>query len=146
MAFYPLKAMVRCSFCGHNMVVGPSTGSKGKRYLNYRCDNKLCDRKKKSIRAKEIFNWIYDFLKDGLGLTEKDYKSYYSNLTRITDNSRQKIGIEIHSKQGRLKVINQEIKERSLELGKSSSLATVRKVNEDRVIELEQEKTELNGK
>ena len=146
LAFYPLKAMVRCSFCGHNMVVGPSTGSKGKKYLNYRCDNKLCTRKKKSIRAKEVFNWIYDFLKDGLGLTEKDYKSYYNNLTKISDNTRQKIGIEIHSKQGRLKVINQEIRERSLELGKPSSLATVRKINEDRVIELEQEKAELNGK
>ena len=146
MAFYPLKAMVRCSFCGHNMVVGPSTGSKGKRYLNYRCDNKLCTRKKKSIRAKEIFNWIYDFLKEGLNLTEADYKRYYKDLTKLTDEKRQKIGIEIHSKQGRLKVIDQEIKERSLGLLQLNIQPTVKKVNEDRVLELEQEKEELNNK
>lgn len=145
-AFYPLKTMVICSFCNHNMVVGPSTGSKGKRYLNYRCDNKLCVRKKKSIRAKVVFNWIYDFLKDGLGLTEKDYHSYYDNLTKITDNARQKIAIDIHSLHGRLKVINREIKERSLELGKPNVLPTVKQVNENRVIELEQERDEINQK
>lgn len=143
LTFYPLKAMVRCSFCGHNMVVGPSTGSKGTRYLNYRCDNKLCSRNKKSIRAKEVFNWIYGFLKGGLNLTEGDYKRYYHDLSKLTDVKRQKIGIEIHSKQGRLKVIEQEIKERSLGLLKLDIQPTVRKVNEDRVIELEQDKADI---
>ncbi len=146
MVFYPLKAMVRCSFCGHNMVVGPSTSASGGRKLYYRCDNKLCNRQKKSIRAKIIFDWIYEFLKDGLGLTEKDYNRYYNKLTKITDNMRQKIGIEIHSLQGRLKVVKQEIKERSLELGKSQMLPTVKRANEDRVVELEDEKEDVEEK
>lgn len=146
MTFYPLKTMVRCSFCGHNMVVGASTSSSGGKKLYYRCDNKLCSRQKKSIRAKIIFDWIYDFLKDGLGLTEKDYNRYYNNLTKITDNTRQKIGIEIHSLQGRLKVINQEIKERSLELGKQSMIPTVKATNENRVIELDGEKVNVEAK
>lgn len=161
MAFYPLKAMVRCSFCNHNMVVGPSTSGSGGKLLYYRCDNKLCIRNseenrskqrnnptkiKTSIRAKIIFDWVYDFLKDGLGLTEKEYNQYYNSLTKVTDNTRQKIGIEIHSLQGRLKVVKQEIKERSLELGKQNMLPTVKRANEDRVIELEGEKVDIEEK
>src|SRR3989344_6068602 len=142
LAFYPLKAMVRCYFCGHNMVVGPSTGNT-KRYLYYRCNNKFCTRNIKSIRAKVIFDWIYDFLKGGLNLTEADYKRYYKDLTKLTDEKRQKIGIENHSKQGRLKIIDQEIKERSLGLLTLNIQPTVKKVNEDRVLELEQQKEVL---
>ena len=160
LSFYPLKTMVRCSFCGHNMVVGPSTGSKGKRYLNYRCDNPLCiknseeNRKKHrndptkikpSIRARIVFNFIYELLKDGLDLTEEDYNDYYKNLTQLSDSTREKIGIEVHSLQGRLKFLNQEIKERSLGLGKANQIPTVRKINEDKVIELELEKGGLNN-
>lgn len=78
-------------------------------------------------------------------LTEADYRGYYHDLTKLTDEKRQKIGIEIHSKQGRLKVIDQEIKERSLGLLQLNIQPTVKKVNEDRVLELEQEKEELNG-
>ena len=146
LAFYPLRTMIICSFCGHNMVVGPSTSKTGKRYLNYRCDNKLCNRKKRSIRAKEIFKFIYSFLENGLGLTEEDYKEYYSSLTQITDKTREKIRIEIHSKQGRLKVVTQESKERSLKLGEQNVHPTVKKVNEDRVSELDEEKKDLEKK
>ncbi|MBI2601265.1 hypothetical protein HYW42_04915 [Candidatus Daviesbacteria bacterium] len=46
----------------------------------------------------------------------------------------------------RIKVIDQEIKERSLGLLQPNIQPTVKKVNEDRVLELEQEKEELNGK
>jgi len=42
MVFYPLRGMIICSFCSHNMVVGPSKGQAGKRFLYYRCDNSLC--------------------------------------------------------------------------------------------------------
>ena len=146
LAFYPLKTMVICSFCGHNMVVGPSTGSKGTKYLNFRCDNELCTRKKKSIRAKEVFNFIYDFLEGGLGLKEKDYNEYYENLTKLTDSRRENLGIEIHSFQGRLKIVNQELRERALALGNTSILPTVKKINEERLTELEQEKEQINQK
>ncbi len=143
MTFYPLKAMVKCSFCDCNMVVGPSTGNT-KRYLYYRCNNKFCTRSIKSIRAKVIFDWIYDFLKDGLGLTERDYNNYYNGLTRITDKTRQDVGMEIHSRQARLKVIDREVRERSLELGKGNMLPTVRAANEARIMELDAEKVELS--
>ena len=75
-------------YCSHNMVVGPSKGQAGKRFLYYRCDNPLCiknseeNRKKHrndptkikpSIRARVIFNFVYELLKGGLDLTEEDY-------------------------------------------------------------------------
>lgn len=59
---------------------------------------------------------------------------------------RQKVGIEIHSLQGRLKIVKQESKERSLELSKSSMLPTVKRANEDRVVELENEKIYIEEK
>src|SRR3990167_8819209 len=77
-AFYPLRALLRCSFCGGNMYVAPSTGG-FKPYLYARCDNKPCDRKKKSIRMKIIFGFIYDFLESGLNFTKTDYDNYYKN-------------------------------------------------------------------
>lgn len=115
--FYPLRGMIICSFCNHNMVVGPSKGQAGKRFLYYRCDNPFCTKNseenrkkhrndptkiKPSIRARVIFNFIYELLKDGLDLTEEDYNDYYNNLTKISDTARQKLGIEIHSLQGKL--------------------------------------------
>lgn len=70
------------------MYVGASRGSKGTRYLNYRCNTDDCPRVKKSIRGKVIFNHIYDFLKDGLHFTEDDYKYYATDLTEINESKR----------------------------------------------------------
>lgn len=158
--FYPLKKMIICSFCNHNMVVGPSKSHTGQKNLYYRCDNALCIKNspenrikktgdptkiKPSIRAKVIFNFIYDLLKNGLGLTEKDYNDYYGKITKIADSAREKINIEIHSKQGKLKVVNQEIRERSLEITKPGYTETVKKIGQDKIAELEQEKEQLDN-
>lgn len=138
LTFYPLKAMIRCSFCDHNMVVGPSTSGSTKktRYLNYRCDNKACTRKKKSIRAKEIFVFVYEFLEKGLNLTEADYNQYYGHLSQLTDIKRQKLKVEIHSREGRLKAIESDITERSLEIGRGKMSDEVAKVNQNKVTDL----------
>ena len=64
LAFYPLRLMVYYSYCNKSMVVAPSKSSSGKKYLYYRCDNKDCKRSPRSIRAKVIFNFIYDLLED----------------------------------------------------------------------------------
>lgn len=144
-AFYPLKALVKCSFCMHNMVVGPSTSKTGKRYLNYRCDNKNCTRKKKSIRAKEIFNFIYQLLEEKFRFTEKDYKSYYDSLVKLSDTQREKVQIDIHSNEGRLKVAVREIKERSLGIISLKQNSAARKINEDRIQELEEEQEDIKA-
>ncbi len=144
LTFYPLKAMVHCFFCGHNMVVGPSTSNSGKKLLYYRCDNKLCTRQKKSIRAKVIFNWVYDFLAKNFKFTEDDYKQYYAHLTTLTDRNREKVKIQIHSKEASLKSIEREVRELSLGLIRPQK-PIVRQQGEKRLSELEVEKITLTG-
>ncbi len=152
--FYPLKAMVQCAFCGHNMVAGPSTGSKGKRYLNYRCDDEVCQaekrrintksgKPKRSIRAKYVFNYIYQILEEGLNFTEKDYDHYYKNLESITSDKRTKLQMQLHSLQASLKAIDRELKDRALALVSNRIKDNVRKINEERIDELEESKENI---
>lgn len=144
-AFYPLKLMIRCYFCSSNMYVGPSTGNNKIRYLSARCDNKLCQRKKKSIRMINIFNFIYNFLEKGLNFTEKEYNDYYKNIIEITDNRREKLNIEIHSKQGILKQIEREIRERSLGIIKVKEGSEIWKANEKQINDLTEQRLGLEN-
>ena len=112
LAFYPLRLMVLCLFCGMTMRVGASKSRMGKRLLYYRCDNKNCTRKKKSIRSKAIFvDFLYKFVADGLNFTEAEYKKYYEGISTITDQKRQNLRMELNSKRGALKVVKREIDE-----------------------------------
>lgn len=140
--FYPFKMMIKCAFCNGNMVVAPSTGHK--KYLYARCDTKDCTRKKKSIRVKNILDFIYKFLDDGLDLSEKEYNQYYEHLDAITAITREKTRMAIHSREGSLKGIKAEIRERSLAIGSKSMSKIVREENEKRVAELEEEKNVLD--
>ncbi len=142
LTYYPLKAMVRCSFCSHNMAVGASTSKTETRYLYYRCRYKPCPRKKKSIRGIKIFDFIYSFLAEGLNLTEKDYVEYYEKLNLLAGQRRQKFSIRLHSLEGSLKAITGEIKERALGLAKVAN-PRARKVNEDKIVELEAQEEEI---
>lgn len=147
-AFYPLRMMIKCSFCGGNMYVAPSTGG-FKPYLYARCDNKPCDRKKKSIRMKIIFGFIYDFLENGLNFTKTDYDNYYKNTVRLSDSRRTKLAVEMHSKQAILKKVDGEIKERSLGIIKLNKNSESWRINENRINELGLQKeaveTEINN-
>lgn len=140
-AFYPLRQMLTCSYCGGNMYVAPSTGHD--RYLYARCDSQPCDRKKKSIRMGIVFDFIYGFLKEGLNLTKKDHDNYYQNTVKISDANRAKLVIDIHSKQGNLKNIKREIEERSLGIIKLREGSEERKVNENKIDDLSDQKTKL---
>src|SRR3989344_555153 len=144
MAFYPLRMMVLCSFCNNPMYVGPSTSKTGKRYLNFRCDNKFCSRPKKSIRVKEIFEFIYGFLEGGLNLTEKDYQKYYDDMVSISNTKQEKIRIEINSRRGALKVVKSEIKERSLKIIDYSRNSQIWITNNQQIEKLTSEEKQLN--
>src|SRR5581483_2136043 len=128
LTFYPFKAMVKCAFCNRNMLVAPSTSKTAKRYLYLRCDTKDCTRKKRSIRSSVLLDFIYKFLDKGLNLTEKDYNEYYSHLKTISDSKREKLKIELHSLEGRLKGVEREIKDIALHIVKYTEGSTVRKV------------------
>ena len=138
-AFYPLRQMLICSFCGGNMYIAPSTGHD--RYLYARCDNLPCDRTKKSIRMGVIFDYIYALLDGGLNLDKKDYDNYYQKTIKISDKNRNDLKVDIHSKQGSLKIIKREIKEIGLAIPRLKSV--VRQINENKIEELGDQQTEL---
>lgn len=83
--FYPLRALVLCDVCKSDrpIVVGKNKSSSGKYYLTYRCDNKLCNRSTKSVRAKYIFENLYDVLVK-LKFTEKEYERYSKHIDQYT--------------------------------------------------------------
>ncbi len=139
--FYPLRAMIKCSFCNGNMYIGPSTGYK--RYLFARCDNSGCPRKKKSIRMKIIFDFIYDFLKKGLNFTEADYHKYYKDLSQVIVKNVGKLKIKLHSLQGALSQTKHELNTRSLGILALAPDSTARKINENKIEELSAKKVQL---
>lgn len=147
-AFYPLRAMVACSYCGRNMYVAPSTGHTGQRYLNYRCDNEGCMRPKKSVRAKVIFDFIYQFLAEGLNFTEEDYNKYYKDLEKVTEDKREQIRMKIHSKRSVLLNTRRDLKDRALALTDLNNKIsdTVRNVTEDKIAELKNLEIDLTEK
>lgn len=144
-AFYPLKQMVFCHYCDSNMYGSPSTGKTEKRYFYFRCDNALCKRETRSIRGIVVFNFIYDFLDNGLNFNEEEYNSYYDSLTKISDDKRGKLNVEVHSNQGVLKNIERELKEISLGMIKFTVGTTQWKVAENKVNELSEQKEELES-
>ena len=141
--FLPLKMMVSCAFCGNHMYAGVSKGHT-KKYLFYRCDNQFCPRKKKSVRAIVVFDFIYKFLADGLNFTEKDYEKYYGGLTKITEARRQKLEHDIYSKESILRSTRGQIKDTSLKLLDNPNLPDVAKqIGGERLEELQHTEQEL---
>ena len=136
--YYPLKGIVKCSYCNSSMYVGRSIG-RGGIYLYYRCSNKTCTREKKSIRAKFIFNYIYDFLEEGLNFTEKEYKKFYSNIEKIHEDRLNKFKIELHSRQASLSNVTKKIREIAEKLIDVDKKSVIWTVNNDRIFELQEE-------
>ncbi len=144
--FYPLRSMVMCSFCEKPMYVGASRGSKGTRYLNYRCNTQDCTRVKKSIRGKVVFNHIYDFLKGGLNFTEDDYRYYATDLTDINDRKRDTLKYKLHSSEGALKAVVRDINDISLKIVRYAQDSSIWKANNKRITDLEAQQEELENK
>lgn len=143
--FYPFKAFVKCSFCDANMTVGPSTGGSGKRYFNFRCENPNCVRNsqenrdkawndptkiKALVRVNILLNWLYDFLADGLNLTEEDYQIYLKEMTDVLTAKRTKFERELNSKQGTLKSLETELRDIALGVLKQKEGSTAKRYGE----------------
>lgn len=141
-AFYPLRGMVLCAICDSTMVVAPSKGSTS-RYLYYRCDNKLCTRKKRSIRGKAIFDFIYELLKNGLNFTEKEYEQYQNDIRGNAEKERNQLAVTLHNRQATLKKTKAELRERSLKIMDYEDRPAIWKVNNERILELEREQEDV---
>lgn len=151
-SFYPFRAFVRCAYCDANMRVAPSSGS-SKRYLLCRCDNPDCkrnsdknksipvgnkDRIKISVRTKVVLDFIYDFLEEGLNLTEEDYNEYYQSMSGIVTDQKNQLQVELHSKQAQQKKVDRDIKETSIKVLQLEEGSIIRKNNEAHVEDLSQ--------
>lgn len=143
-AFYPLKKMITCAYCGSNMYVGPSRGNT-KSYLMARCNGQSCKRKGKSIRTNVVFDFICEFLGKGLSLTEADYHNYYGRLSKVTEQKMQKLIFEKHSKQAVLKNIERDLTERSLNIVKLDKNSAAWDINERKINELGRQKADLGN-
>ncbi len=141
--FYPLRGLVKCSFCNRSMSPAASKSRLGKRYLYYRCTNNECPRTKKSIRAIVIFNFIYKLLENGVGLTEKDYKYYYEGLRGQADKRRLALRTDINSKEAALKATKRRSKDIGLKLIDSKQSSPVWKVNNEQMLKLEADAKDL---
>jgi predicted RNase H-like nuclease (RuvC/YqgF family) len=143
------------------MVVAPSSGHL-ERYLYYRCDNPLCiknsaeNRAKKrvknstyikaSVRAKVIFDFIYDLLKEGLNFTEKEYREYKEGLGTLGDDERQKIRSEIEHFEALRRNNAKEIKRIGLALGKLTENKDAYEINEEALKECKNKQIETEAK
>ncbi len=146
LAFYPLRQMVLCSVCRRTMRVGPSKGRLGTRYLYYRCDNEACERGKKSIRAKVIFNFISDFLAEGLSFTKKEYDDYIRELTVLAKQRRRRTHRTLQRLRAALKATRGEIEQVSERLMTLDQKSLATKYAEKKLADLEENEIGLAEK
>ncbi len=112
----PLKGIVRCSECGGTCMVYPSKSKGGQRYLYYTCRNENCSRKSEGTRGKVIFDWLYDFLKDGFSVTKKDYEKLRENRKKNMGGIKATLEAEIRQQQNRIDKQNETIDNISMKL------------------------------
>lgn len=144
--FYPLRGMVYCAVCDSDsyMKVGKNKTGSGKYVLSYRCDNKACTRSPRSLRARHIFNSIYERL-DKLELGDEAYERYSAELDGLTEEKVQAIREDIHSKRGILSHIAKELNERSLAIGRLPETSPAYKPNIDALEQLTTQRTGLES-
>lgn len=149
--FKPLVGMVICAYCNKPMYAQtPLSGRKSEkmRILSYRCDTEYCVRHKeeldlpKSMRAKVIFNFMYEMLK-GFKVTQEDYDKLRKRLAATNSSKLQEVAVKVHSKQGALKTINRDIKDRSLKIINLDPTSPIYKTNEAHINELEIQRQNL---
>lgn len=149
LAFYPLKKILLCEFCGSVMYIAPSTSSSRTKFLTANCQNKYCLRRKSEYKGKRtcrmnvVFNFIYDLLGQGIDVTDEDYKRYLEASKGLTARRLLTVKERLNIARGQLKKVKGDIKERSLQIIKFDPESTVYKENEQEVIRKEEEGNKL---
>lgn len=136
--FKPLTHMVYCGVCKSDkwMVVGKNKPGGSKHHvLTYRCENKECTRTVKSVRAKYIFESIYELL-DTLELSDEAYERYSVRIDNFTNEKIIKIKQDIASKNGANTHKKKELNELSLGLSKINRTSPAYAINEDMIEQL----------
>lgn len=115
--FYPLRGMVFCGVCHSTipMRVGKNKSASGEYGLTYRCDNKACKRAVKSVRAKYIFDDLYEVLEQ-MKFTEKEYDKYSKTIDGYTEEKVQELRAERRSLEGARKHRKKELDTKARQL------------------------------
>lgn len=142
--FYPLRGFVYCDVCksSKHMLVGKNKTGSGTYVLSYRCDNPDCTRSPKSLRAKNIFNAVYDRLST-FELTDEAYERYSKRLDTLTDGKIIAIKQQILSKRGALTHVKKELEDRALNTAMLDKQSVIYKANEKYVNELAAKRVDL---
>jgi DNA invertase Pin-like site-specific DNA recombinase len=145
--FYPLHGFVYCAVCNSSkyMMVGKNLSGSKEHVLTYRCDNPACTRKPKSMRAKNIFNSMYQML-ESFDLTDEAYDRYSKQIDSMTDSKLLDIKQEIQSRRGALTHIKSELDTRALNTGMIDKTNPIYAVNEKRINGLALEQANLQLK
>ena len=117
----PLHNIVRCSECGNACNPYPSKGKGGDRYLYYTCRTADCSRFNEGTRGKVIFDWLYDFLKDGFNVTKKDYEELLAKRKKNIGTIKNSLEAEIRQQEIRIKTHNEAIDKISMQLVSTES-------------------------
>lgn len=136
--FKPLARMVYCGVCKSNkwMLAGKNKpGGSTHHVLTYRCDNPDCTRSPKSVRAKFVFEALYERL-DKLELTDEAYERYSKRIDSFTDEKIIKIKKDIASKRGAYTHKKKELDELSLGLSRINKSSPAYDINEDQISKL----------
>lgn len=145
--FYPLRGFVYCAVCDSqsHMYAGKNKSGSGGYVLSYRCDNPACTRKPKSLRAKHVFNSVYERL-EKFELTDEAYERYSKRLDSMTDDKIISIRQQIQSLRGALAHIKSELDERALSIVSYDKGSAIYKSNDKRITELAIQQNDLEDK
>ncbi len=144
--FKPLTHMVFCGVCNDTrwMQAGKNKPGGSKYHvLSYRCDNKNCTRTVKSVRAKFVFEAIYELL-EKFELSDEAYERYSKRIDSFTDDKIIRIKQDIASKRGAYAHKKKELDDLSLGLSKISRSSPAYAINEDKIEQLAVETQELD--
>lgn len=144
--FKPLRHLVYCGVCKSDkwMSVGKNKPGGSKHHvLSYECKNADCIRSPKSVRAKFVFDSIYELL-DRLELTDEAYERYSNRIDSFTDEKIIKIKKDIASKNGANAHKKKELTELSLGLGKINRSSPAHAITEAKIEQLAVETQELD--
>lgn len=95
-----LRGVVCCGYCGHPFSSGITTKQlKDKKigYYNYRCETKDCPFYKKSVRARKVLDFAYEFLDEHIFATKGNYRHFRVDMERYISEQVKSISAEIRS-------------------------------------------------
>jgi hypothetical protein len=143
--FLPLKGLIFCHYCQHQMYAGTSqSGSIKKKNLNYSCRNKYCvehsyENKNRSssdpmklsssVRGKVNFDFINDLLENGLNFTDAEYQSYIDSLHEADTINIDKVTLTILSLEGQQKHLLGEKRRLAIALPKLDQKTDIYTIN-----------------